>query len=111
VRDTILQLRDESELDEILKAPKVVIYKHSNRCGISRNSLLEVRHFADTHPAVPVYIVDVVAQKPLARAIADRLGIRHASPQTIVLREGRPVWDASHFRISAPDIEEAVGGA
>jgi bacillithiol system protein YtxJ len=111
VRDSVLQLRDESEFDEILKAPKVVIYKHSNRCGICTTSLLEVRHFADTHPEVPVFIIDVVAQKPLARAIAESLGVRHASPQVIVLHGGKPVWDASHFRINAPDIEVAVGGA
>lgn len=108
MRDPVLQLRDESEFEEIQKAPKVVIYKHSNRCGICTTSLLEVRHFADTHPDVPVYIIDVVAQRPLARAIADRLGVRHASPQVIVLSDGQPVWNASHFRINAPDIEKAV---
>ena len=110
IRDAILALRDDTELDEVLKAPQAVIYKHSNRCGISTAAQLEVRHFAETHTDVPIYQVDVVAQRPLSRTIADRLGIRHASPQVLLVRNGEHVWNTSHFRITAHAIEKAVAG-
>ena len=106
--DAVFALRDETELDAILQAEQVVIYKHSNRCGISTAALLEVRHFAETHVDVPVYMVDVVAQRALSSAIADRLRIRHASPQALVVRAGVAVWNASHFRVTARAIEKAV---
>lgn len=108
MHDPLLQLRDETEFDEVLKAQQAVIFKHSTRCGISTTALLEVRHFADTNPGLRVYIVDVIAQRPLSRAIADRLGIRHASPQAIVLEGGKPVWHATHFRISSDALRQAV---
>ena len=108
MRDSMFELRDETELGEILTAPQVVIYKHSKRCGISSAAVLEVRHFAETHADVPVYMVDVVAQRPLSRTIADRLGVRHASPQAILVRNGEPVWNTSHFRVTARAIEKAV---
>ncbi|MGD8727664.1 MAG: bacillithiol system redox-active protein YtxJ [Gemmatimonadales bacterium] len=104
----VLDLHDVTELDEILKTPCVVIYKHSNRCGISAAALLEVRHFAETHVDVPVYKVDVVAQRSLSLTVANRLGVRHASPQALVVKDGQAVWSTSHFRVTARAIEGAV---
>jgi bacillithiol system protein YtxJ len=36
--------------------------------------------------------------------VAARFGIRHETPQAILLREGRVVWSASHFRITAETL-------
>ena len=111
IRDPVRALRDETELEQILTAPRVVLCKHSPRCGISSAALLEVRHFAETHADVPVYMVNVITQQALSRTIADRLGVRHASPQAIVIRSGDAVWSASHFRVTAHAVEQAVASA
>ena len=37
----------------------------------------------------------------LSDELAARFGIRHETPQAILLRDGVPVWTASHFRITA----------
>ncbi len=71
-------------------------------------ALGEVRQFMDRHPAVPVYWVDVKAERPLSREIADRLGITHESPQAILLRQGAPVWHASHASVTAGAIAEEL---
>jgi bacillithiol system protein YtxJ len=51
--------------------------------------------------------VDVRRDRAVSRAIEAQTGVRHESPQAIVLRHGKAVWDASHFAITA----EAVTGA
>jgi len=61
------------------------------------------------HPAIPVYLVDVIAQRPLSREIAARLGIRHESPQVIVLRNGAVAWHGSHSDVSAEALAAQVG--
>jgi bacillithiol system protein YtxJ len=109
VDDAILPLHDETELDEVLRAPRVVIYKHSLRCGICSMALIEVQQFARAHRDVPVYMLDVLAQRSLSRRVASRLDVRHASPQVIVVRDGKPVWHGSHFRVSADALQTAVG--
>ncbi len=58
----------------------------------------------DGHPDVPVYWVDVKAERPLSRELADRLGVTHESPQAILLRQGAPVWHASHSDVTARAI-------
>jgi bacillithiol system protein YtxJ len=58
--------------------------------------------------AVPVYLVDVVKHRPLSRALAERLGVTHASPQAIILKDGVPAWHRSHFDIEAEAMRRVV---
>jgi bacillithiol system protein YtxJ len=41
-------------------------------------------------------------------AVSQRFGIRHETPQAILLRNGKVVWNASHFRITASQLNQAV---
>lgn len=56
----------------------------------------------------PVSLVDVARQRDLARRIAEQTGIRHESPQVLVLRDGVAVWSASHRAITAAAVAAAL---
>lgn len=87
----------------------VVIYKHSPYCGLSMLAAREVRRFMEARPEVPVYQVDVVRDRPVSAEVARRFGIRHESPQVIVVRGGEALWSASHRDVVAEALErEAV---
>jgi bacillithiol system protein YtxJ len=96
-------------LEEALAVALAVIYKHSRRCWICTKAQQQVREFAAGHPEVPVYQVDVVEGKDLSSEVAVRLGVDHQSPQVIVVRNGKPAWNGSHFRISARILERETG--
>jgi monothiol bacilliredoxin len=55
-----------------------------------------------------VFLIDVLAQRPLSRRIAATLGIQHESPQVIVLRNGKPVWHASHYEVTADALAKEI---
>jgi len=95
------EIQDEQTLDAVLGAERAVLYKHSTRCIVSTWSIREVRAFSEAHPDWPVYVLKVIEERRLSDAVAERLGIRHQSPQAFVIRDGRCVWDASHSDISA----------
>ena len=59
-------------------------------------------------PEIPVFLVDVLSQRPLSQGIAARLGIQHESPQAILLRLGAPLWHASHDDVTADALAEEV---
>src|SRR5688572_19706180 len=80
----------------------VILFKHSTRCGISAGVYREVRQVR-----AEVYIVTVQTHRDISNAITARTGIRHESPQAIVLKDGRPVYHASHYDIEAGHIEES----
>ncbi len=98
-------LSSEKTLDEALDAALSVIYKHSSRCWICTKAERQVREFATEHPEVPVYQLDAVEGRDLAREVAGRLGVEHHSPQVIVVRQGKAAWSGSHFRISTRILE------
>lgn len=107
--EALRPVRDEQELEEVLAEPVAVLYKHSPLCGLSATAAGEVRSFVEGSPGTPVYLLDVIRERGLAREVERRLGIRHESPQAIVLREGDPVWDASHRGVTAEALRAAVG--
>jgi bacillithiol system protein YtxJ len=55
-----------------------------------------------------VLLIDVRAFHALGQAVARRAGVRHESPQVIVLRDGVAVWDADHWEITTEAVAAAL---
>ena len=53
-------------------------------------------------------VITVQSHRRISDTAAERLGIRHETPQAILLRDGRPVWNASHFRITATELARVI---
>jgi bacillithiol system protein YtxJ len=104
----IVPLTAPAHLDAALAAPLAVVYKHSPRCGVCIAAEREVRHFAQSHPDVPVYWLDVVVHPGLALEVASRLAIRHESPQAILVASGTVRLAASHWDVRAADLDHAA---
>lgn len=86
-----------------------VIFKHSVTCGTSAMAMEEVRDLLDG-PAFDAdfYLVQVQQARVVSRAVEAQLGTRHESPQVLVVVDGRVVWHASHFRVTAAAVLAAV---
>jgi len=90
--------------------PNVMCFKHSFRCPISAAAHEEWIAFTAAHPDFPTLFVDVVADRAVARGLSDECGVPHASPQAILFRNGRAVWNASHDAITAEALARAIAG-
>jgi thioredoxin 1 len=88
----------------------VLIFKHSRTCGTSAQALDELLvHLNDGQSGdVRFAIVTVQTHRQVSDALAARLGIRHQTPQVLLIKEGTVRWHASHFRVTADAIAEAV---
>ncbi len=97
---------DSRELDALFKLSHeqpVVLFKHSTTCPISSAAYKEM---AGVQGDVSLIVVQSARQ--VSNEVAQLTGIRHESPQTIILRNGRAVWNVSHWRITRSAVEEAV---
>jgi bacillithiol system protein YtxJ len=92
------------------RRPKLLLFKHSPICPVSADALGEWQAFRDAHPDAPTLFVDVIADRSVARGIAQACGVPHQSPQAILFRDGAAVWDASHGAITAAGLAEAWAG-
>lgn len=86
-----------------------VIFKHSLTCGTSAMAMEEIQDLiGGASFAADVYLVQVQRARAVSSAIEATLGVRHESPQVLVIVDGRVAWHASHFRVSAAAILAAV---
>src|SRR5215470_2645008 len=107
----IVDLRQDHDLEQLLdrsKTDPVLIFKHSTQCSISTQAYEEFTDFAEGLPNLICGAVLVVENRKLSNAIAERFGVRHESPQAILIKDGRVVWHASHWSISPDSLREAL---
>jgi bacillithiol system protein YtxJ len=102
------RLSDPAQIDGLLEESIAVLFKHSTRCNISETAYQDVITFEASNPRVPVYLIDVIEDRPAAQYVAEQVGVPHQSPQVILLQEGRPVWHASHFDLAGEALQEQV---
>jgi monothiol bacilliredoxin len=100
-----------ADLDALFERPVALLYKHSMTCPISRAAHQEVDTLLAEHADLPIYMIDVNRSRDLSNQIAERTGIRHESPQAIVLRDGKPTWHAAHYSITRDALEAALSAA
>jgi len=50
----------------------------------------------------------VQTHRDVSNAVSARLGVRHETPQALLVRGGQVVWSASHFRVNAEELGKAV---
>ena len=94
------------KLNQLIKSSAekpVLIFKHSITCGISDGVYSEI---SDVDSDINLVIVQTA--KNISDEIAAQTGIRHQSPQAIVLKDGKPIYHASHYDITAQEIERVL---
>ena len=104
----VREIPDAAALAAAIESPRAVLFKHSTRCPVSAYVIDEVMAFAEDHPEWPVYLLKVIEQRPLSNEAAERLGVRHESPQAFVLHRGRVRWHGSHNEITADALQREV---
>lgn len=100
---------DTADAGELLRRhPVHVIYKHSPTCSLSEMAHDEVREYADRSNALPLTLIDVFEARAMSDALEAETGIRHESPQVLLVRNGRVQWHASHRRVTARALDAAA---
>ena len=103
--NSFFRIDDHATLEHLLtdstKKP-VIVFKHSNACSIS------ARAYREMEKVDGVNILEVQSARDVSRELANRTGVRHETPQVIILRDGKAVWNASHFDVTAADVKKAL---
>ncbi|QLE00047.1 bacillithiol system redox-active protein YtxJ [Galbibacter sp. BG1] len=105
-------LIDVSQFEIIKEESKsfpVVIFKHSTRCGISRFALSNFENAYDfSENQVKLYFLDILKHRDVSNAIAETFGVRHESPQLLIVKNGNVVYHESHGQIEAEKISDFI---
>lgn len=108
-----IHLTGEEQLKQIISKSQIkaqVIFKHSSRCSISAVALQRLQKVSQ--PAdIDFYFLDLLSYRSLSNKIANLFDVPHESPQVLVIRDGKCVYEESHMGISMNDIVEHAHAA
>jgi bacillithiol system protein YtxJ len=110
------ELTSLAALNELLQASHqqpVLFFKHSNACPISSRAFGEFQQYLASEASATVQHALIVVQKArdVSDQLADAIGIQHETPQAIIVRDGKAIWDESHFKLKSDVIAAAVSQA
>jgi monothiol bacilliredoxin len=106
VGKNFFRIDDRATLDSLISNSKqktVLVFKHSNACPISARAYREMEKLENQ-----VNLLEIQAVPDLSREVESLTGVRHESPQVILLRDGKAVWNASHFDVNAASVSRAL---
>ena len=108
----LVPIESLAQFERLLANPDpqpLLIFKHSRSCGTSAEALDELEtHLNDNATDARYTIVTVQTHRDISTVVARTLGVRHETPQALLIQNGRVVWSASHFRVTAGAVGAAI---
>ena len=79
----------------------ILIFKHSTRCSISIMALNRIESSKECDRIINnCYYLDLLKHRDLSNLIADNFNVIHASPQILVIKNGKCLYNTSHSNIN-----------
>ncbi|TXF91535.1 bacillithiol system redox-active protein YtxJ [Neolewinella aurantiaca] len=103
---TINSVNDVESIIDRSRVVPCLILKHSTRCPISsmaKNRVEMSWDFEDDQ--LEAYYLDLIAFRDISNHIADEFGVPHESPQALLIKDGKCVYNASHLNIRVSDLK------
>lgn len=94
------------DLSTLLDAERAILFKHSSRCELSALAWRQVEKFVATCPAAEVFVINVIENHSMSLEAESRLGVRHETPQVILVEAGQAVRQASHRHVRVKTLKE-----
>ena len=103
-----IYLTSAAQLEEIKEksnSKHQVIFKHSIRCSIS--SMVKSRLERSKQPEnLDFYYLDLINNRSLSNQLSEDFNVWHESPQILLIKDGKCIYDESHNAIRLEDIME-----
>src|SRR5262245_49871871 len=108
LKDRIQFLTSPEDVDGFLKAnPTSAIFK-AGLCHKTQETFVHVQAKLDPREDLKLGIIKVVENRPASNHVASLTGIEHESPQIILFKNGKNVFDRDNWDITAQSMEEGM---
>lgn len=99
-----------AEMITLSEQQPVLFFKHSRTCGISDRAFREFERYLQSPESTQVRNCVIVVQtaREVSNSLARLMGIEHETPQAILVRDGRAVWNDSHMALKSEALKMAV---
>lgn len=108
-----IRITSTEQLHEALEASAsrpLLLFKHNTRCPISAGAHREAEAYLNGHPREDVTygLIYVIEDRAVSNEAAECLGVKHESPQAILIKDGQAVWHTSHSSITQAALQRIL---
>jgi bacillithiol system protein YtxJ len=109
----VREIMNDKDWEKVLAESKknpVFVFKHSTECPISAGAAYRTNAWLkDAKKGSPkFYYVKVIERRPVSKKIEKNIAVKHESPQLLLLKDGKSVWNTSHEAITGKAIDGAI---
>lgn len=104
-----VHLESLDQLEGIVEKSKhrpQIIYKHSLTCGISGMTLRMFNGSYEQGTECDLYFLTIQSHRDISDAVVSQFGVRHESPQLLIIKDGKVTFHTSHGAISEVNIKD-----
>ena len=105
----LIALKDLGQINEIITISEekpVVIFKHSTRCSVSRMALKQFENEFNLQDKMDAYFLDLIENRAISNEIAKKFDVMHQSPQLLLIKNGKCIYNISHSDIDAEFLKQ-----
>jgi len=108
LKDRIEFLKTPEEVDAFLaKHPASAIFK-AGTCHKTNEGFSHIEAKLGPREDLPLGVVRVVEARGASDRVAELTGIRHESPQLILFKDGKAIFDRDNWDITPEDLDVAL---
>ncbi|NJM94088.1 MAG: bacillithiol system redox-active protein YtxJ [Cytophagales bacterium] len=88
----------------------VLVFKHSTTCPVSAMAYDRMMRGWNEEEMKEVrpYYLDLLRFREVSNGVADAFGVKHESPQVLLLKDGRCIYHTSHMGITYQELKKKV---
>lgn len=100
---------DITSIFESSKQKPQIVLKHSSSCGISFFAMksLNIPEIID-NDNIDLHLIDVIRHRTISHSFAEKVSVRHESPQVFVIKNGEIKWHGSHNSVNSKNVLDHI---
>jgi monothiol bacilliredoxin len=108
LRDRIHFLTTPEQVDAFVKDnPAAAIFK-AGTCHKTNEMFVHVEATMEGREDLPLGIIRVVEARKASNHVAEMTGVQHESPQLLLFKDGKAVYDRDNWDITPESISDAL---
>ena len=108
LKDRIHFLTTPEQVDAFLKDNAVAAVFKAGVCHKTNEMFQNVQSQLEPREDVPLGVIRVVESRKASNHVQEITGIQHESPQLLLFKDGKAVYDRDNWDITAESISEAL---
>ena len=108
LKDRITFLTTPEQVDQFLAAHKTAAIFKAGTCHKTPSAFEHIEAQFGDRDDLPLGIIRVVEARPASNHVEKITGVRHESPQLLLFKDGKAVYDRDNWDITPESISEAL---